>query len=286
MSMQILSSIADVTKIGKGPKKPLGKDYRSVKNLAAHMVQYLRDWWADPEQDGSSEFRPMVIAVCKNGDIVPIVVDASFDEDNKDAFVEQCRTMFKVWGVERYVFTSEAWLAESRQEDTSRGVPKEDMPSQREDRLEVTIVTAIERGKSVFTCLEMIRDWDTGKVNELREMKEIFGAPVSQLEGLSKGRFSTMLEEPVAPEVPDNLQYTLDVLRVVLDVPEAMRSDIKDFDRWKKHGASLSARLEAAVAQIRVSVDQVAFQASLGKLRTIFEEVEIFRHDISKAFEK
>ena len=167
--MQILASTADVMQIGKGPRKPLAKDYSSVENLAAHMVQYLREWWAEPEQTVESEFQPMLIAVCKNGDIVPIVVSSDFDADGKDAFADQCRTMFELWDVERYVFTSEAWMAPGRI-GASEGLPRNEMPSQREDRMEVVIVTAVERERSIFICLEMVRDWITGKITDLREV--------------------------------------------------------------------------------------------------------------------
>lgn len=160
----------DVKNIGKGPVKKLPEEFRSSQSLHDHLVAAHRTFYANGDKDAM--LKPMLMVVCANGDIVPILTEFS-DEDGKEKFAATMRRAFRTWNVIRYAFVSESWMATYDDRSLSGG-----MPSQREDRKEIVVTFAMERdGASVMSVLELIRDWNTGKVSELREMDGFDGPP-------------------------------------------------------------------------------------------------------------
>ena len=160
----------DFNKIGKGPSKEVPEEFRSAQSLHDHLVATHREFYANGDKDAM--LQPMLMVVCGNGDIVPIMTEFA-DEDGKEKFSALMRKAFRAWNVTRYAFVSESWMATYDDRSLSGG-----MPSQREDRKEIVVTFAMERnGESVMSVLELIRDWNTGKVSDLREIDGFDAAP-------------------------------------------------------------------------------------------------------------
>jgi hypothetical protein len=61
-------------------------------------------------------------------------------------------------------------------------------PSEREDRIEVVLITVADKSGSWVRTLEMVRDWETGKVIELKQQKEF-------KDEAHEGRFANLLAD-------------------------------------------------------------------------------------------
>jgi hypothetical protein len=185
----------DPFKIGTGKKSPFPPGHESAEALLDHLTDYARTIYLAPDATAETQLRPMVIACCANGDVVPLVNVGLFDADEKDAWADMCRKVFKEWNVKHYGLIVEAWAATPRADDlTLSGGLKENAmrPSERDDRVEVVMITAEDRrGRTKGRTLEIVRDYATGKVADLRPILEDIGE-----EAMLRGRFASLLKEP------------------------------------------------------------------------------------------
>jgi hypothetical protein len=256
----------DPSNIGQGPSKPVHPSHASTKALMHHLLDYVRDWWLKPSEeeknDKTRSFSPMLIAVCANGDIVPIVAVMAFDEDQKEEFALNMRKKFQVWNVQRYAFISEAWVATYNGKDTriprKGGIPEHMRPVNRHDRKEVMSLAVVGKDEETeFYALELVRDWDTGLVTGLTPFDAgITG--VKKGKGLQmSGRFMDLLKPPPYegnPAMnPENMQQ-ISMLSIILDMPEFMRERYEkfgqDFDGLQAKGRDIKARMEAAYKKL------------------------------------
>lgn len=258
MRMQNVAGDAPIDTIGKGPKRDLPIEFESVNGLLDHMAQYVRDYWlgenARDKDDKNKQFMPMVTAVCANGDIVPMMVGTNFDEESKDDFVEMCQMNFQKWGVERYVFASEAWLAcydGSAAKDALDGGKPRLQPSQVEGRIEVVTIQAVDRdGSHAFAALEMVRDWQTGLVVELKEYQMERSIPPDMRDPTKQfkasGRFMSLLDGHKPPKNPMLNEHNMVMQRMfrsLLNAPEEMLRD-----QFAKSGADHKPLYDAGKA--------------------------------------
>src|SRR3954469_13300901 len=106
--------VDDPALIGCGPSQEIPSEFRDVRSLTEYYIQLVREWWLDaPEADHTDKnrtFGQLILAVCGNGDIVELSPVLK-DDDDKVAFAQAARLMFKEWNVQRYCFVSEAWQA-------------------------------------------------------------------------------------------------------------------------------------------------------------------------------
>lgn len=179
----------DISEIGRGPQVEMDPIFGSVDTMCGFMTTQHHEYFARPDTQADDQYRPMLFAVCENGQVVPILTDFSSDQE-KDFFCAQMAVAFKLWRVVRYSFAMEAWFATDITEEN-----KHLAPSQREDRKEMIFTSVIDKdGSSAFSALEMIRDWQTGKVTELRDMTD-------QFKGTEfGGRFANLLGNKPMPE--------------------------------------------------------------------------------------
>lgn len=179
----------DVTQIGRGPKVEMDPIFGSVQTMCDYMTAQHKEYFAHADAEADDQYRPMLFAVCENGEIVPILTDFQSDEQ-KDFFCAQMAVAFKLWRVVRYAFAMEAWFTDNVTEEN-----KHIAPSQRDDRKEMIFTSVIDKdGSTAFSSLEMIRDWTTGKVTELRDTTDRFkGTDFG-------GRFANLLGNKPMPE--------------------------------------------------------------------------------------
>lgn len=152
--------MTDQPKPGSGPKHPLPQKFQTLEGILDYHEDYLRKWWSRPELKPDESFMPMFLLVCRNGDLCPMLTQMT-SEDQKEALAHQLRHLFKEFKVVRYCMMSEAW---TRVQSADEPVV---LPSTREDRKEVMIITAADRHKAKARVLHIERDWGTGKVTGL-----------------------------------------------------------------------------------------------------------------------
>lgn len=223
----------DMSEIGQGPGQETPKPFRTLDGLLDYHEDMLRGWWNEPERTKDDVFDPMLIGVCANGDLVPVVASAAFrDDDSKDQFTAYMRERMREWNVVRYIMISEAWAMRTNGELPN--VP----PSQSPDRYEIIMMLAADATDAKGRTLQMIRDWQTGKVVHLiREHGD---------DGDHSGRFANLLK-PEPPRRRALSQAELEAIRVGLDPSLHGNPDRFDhYDRDKEKAAVILAAIENA----------------------------------------
>ncbi len=294
MKFENVAGDAPVDTIGKGPKRDLPVDFETVNGLIDHMTRYVRDYWlgedARDKDDAKKQFLPMVTAVCANGDIVPMMIGTNFDEDSKDDLVEMCQINFNKWGVVRYVFASEAWLASYEGDAARAELDKKDRlpPSQVESRVEVMTIQAVDRdGTHAFAALEMVRDWSTGLVTDLKEFQIERAVPPDMRKPGSqmqfKGRFSTLMDPHVPPKNPlldAQNQQMIKMFSTVLNPPEEMLRE-----RYKSLGKDHKPIFEAGkklLADMQSCWDMMEKAETVAEQRAILDVLNKLNGDAQK----
>lgn len=242
----------DPFQIGKGRKKPYPKGHESAEALVKHLEGYARSFYKNA--DAGAMLRPMVIACCENGDIVPLVNATSFSEAEKQSWTRLCRDLFKLWKVRHYAMISEAWMAESTPDDLDEdGHFKDDtlMPSQRADRKEVIFIAAADRRDRTYGLnLIMDRDFQTGKVVGFRNFIE---GEASASQNFS-GRFMSLLKESdpadgfdVHPHKNQDLIKTHAALCAMMGSLGMFPDKFGDrYEEFKERGITAASRLQRA----------------------------------------
>lgn len=149
----------DFQSIGRGPAKPIPPEIATVEGFLKKITDHHASWYQD---NPDRQFRPLLMVLCENGDMVPILVEGFSEEEEKQAFCEQMREAFKAWGVKSYVFAMEAWLsfASAAMLNPDGTIDRTKSPSEQPDRKEVIFTVAVDRnGKKAQNCLEIIRDF-------------------------------------------------------------------------------------------------------------------------------
>lgn len=164
--------------LGRGPKQKMPPLFGDVTTLHEFLIGMHKKFYADADAD--AVLQPMVFVVCENGDVAPIMT--AFDgDDTKDAFAAFLRENFPKWGVVRYAFFAEAWAAVI---DHPKG--EYVRPSQSDNRKEIVATVCIDRdGTQKMSTLELVRDWQTGKVIDLVTMDDYDGTGIA-------GRFAEL----------------------------------------------------------------------------------------------
>lgn len=277
----------DASSIGQGPAQPIPATHASNTALLEHTKRYVEQFWfeagEDERNDKNRTFSPMVIAVCANGDIVPIMAAMAFDEDEKEEFALTMRKLFQVWNVQRYAFISEAWVAvyegkDPRDKDGS--LPESLRPVNREDRKEVmTINIAGKNEENEFDALEMVRDWNTGLVTGLISFETSFG----DKSGIKMtGRFMKLLEPPPfegnPAHNPEN-QTQIEMLSVILEAPEFMRERYEkfgqDFEGVRAKGTAIKKRLKIAYDDLS-KAPEPEWEGLCAALNVVLDEARVY----------
>ncbi|RYD68574.1 MAG: hypothetical protein EOP83_00575 [Verrucomicrobiaceae bacterium] len=278
--------VADgASKIGQGPAREIIADFASTDAVVQHLVQHARTYWLDASDEDKAEegrsFAPMILAICQNGDVVPVVVGGGFDDEEKDAFVSAMREQFQKWGVVRYGFMSEAWVATyDKGEDASL------RPAERMNRVEVmTICAADKDGNTSFTALEMVRD-ATARVVDLPVYQPLAGnkSAGSQF----GGRFTTLLQE--VPDEDDNEQNNAAVLarlQMILNIPDAMEEILgDDFEALQAEGRAIWGRINEAVEKIGRASNTIEAQVASMAANARMMDAQGFTQKLAQAFIK
>lgn len=278
----------DLSTIGQGPAHDMPDQFKSVTGLANSLSDYVRSFWLEAEDavrnDSDRSFMPMLLAVCANGDVAPIGVGISMDENTKDMFVSKMREMFKTWGVVRYGFVSECWVA------TYQGTPDQPgriMPSEHPDREEImSIVVADLEGTVEARVLKMVRD-EKGIVSDL-----ILDEEKSKMSGGNGtsfgGRFASLLKEGehTTDAHSTSAVEMLAFVERVLTVPEAMRNVFGDeFDSLQADGLKILTRIRATVAEFQAAEGPAETIAQM-KLNALMAEVQGFMMRIKAIWQK
>lgn len=174
----------DFSSIGRSPAKPIPTEVQSVEGFLKLVVDRHGAFYFENPR---AEFRPLLLVLCENGDMVPIM--AAFDgEDSKDEFCAEMRHQFKEWRVKSYVFAMEAWLSTLSTVDLNEdgSIDDDKRPSKQPDRKEVVFTLAIDRdGNKAKSCLEIHRNYK-GEVSHIEPMEGFDGVDFA-------GRFAELL---------------------------------------------------------------------------------------------
>ena len=196
----------DWENIGKGPPKAIPENLRTHKKLHASMLALHEKFYAEAGPDDM--LKPMIMIVCKNGDVVPIIARMSTPEE-KDAFADDMTASFKKWKVTHYAFVMEAWMRYTNQQEYDEAggdMANMKAPSASPDRIEVVHTFAQNQRGQVMASLQKIVRGEDGRVLKLELMNmterdappEIVDTEANPMLGFA-GRFADLLRpEPNA----------------------------------------------------------------------------------------
>lgn len=148
--------------IGRGPAKPIPAELETVNGFIDMMTAKHAEFY---HENPDAEFQPLLMVLCENGDLIPVMVDGFGNDDQKDLFCAQMRVAFKLWRVKSYVFAMEAWLsyAAAKAVNPDGTIDSDKSASKQSDRKEVVFTIAIDKdGNKAKSCLEIIRDYKGG----------------------------------------------------------------------------------------------------------------------------
>ena len=148
--------------IGRGPAKPIPAELETVNGFIDMMTAKHAEFY---HENPDAEFQPLLMVLCENGDLIPVMVDGFGNDDQKDLFCAQMRVAFKLWRVKSYVFAMEAWLsyAAAKAVNPDGTIDSDKSASKQSDRKEVVFTIAIDKdGNKAKSCLEIIRDYQGG----------------------------------------------------------------------------------------------------------------------------
>jgi len=135
---------------------------KKLNTLLEIVVEQHKSFFAQAETQHQS-LSPMFIAIKADGSAEQYLVDIE-NEQQKQMLCDQLSEHFKSTNVQYYAFFTEAWAAiyQDRQMNVQ--------PSKREDRTEIVLtIVADNEGNKLGSTLEMVRDWNTNRVVELKE---------------------------------------------------------------------------------------------------------------------
>lgn len=162
-------------------KQKFPRLFESLDGLLDYHERVVWAYWSDEARTKDDSYLPMMLLVCRNGDLVPVGSPMG-DDAEKDAFTRFMRHKMREWRVVRYCMMSETWVGRAQ----VKGDPVV-LPRDQHDRQEAMVLVAADRRRAKGRMLRMERDWTTGKVTTLvRDGAFDSGGEIS-------GRFATML---------------------------------------------------------------------------------------------
>lgn len=178
MSNPIQDMIEEVNQQAAEPTVP--ESLSSNEVAQEHALTFLKKLYLE---DGLEELIPQWIIVAGNNHIVELLTPFEGSE-SKDLTALGLRRVMAEVHAKRYLFMSEAWVVSRNSLSDINGRP----PSQCEDRIEVVVVVAGDHDETTSKTYELIRDWESGKVIELKDTGHDHAG------GTLGGRFAGMLE--------------------------------------------------------------------------------------------
>lgn len=145
-----------VSDIGRGPAKPIPPEFQTVDGFLSQITAKHAEFYAE---NPDTEFVPILMVLCENGDLFPVMIAADGSPEEKELFCAQMKVAFKLWRVKSYVHASEAWLSWAAAKDVN---PDGDdkRASKQSDRKEILFTVAIDKdGNQAANCMEIIRDY-------------------------------------------------------------------------------------------------------------------------------
>ena len=172
----------EIENIRNAPYRPLPKEMTSIDTMHEH----LRETATKAYKDGIEEIPPHWTIATKNGQVLDIITPF-VGEDSKQTVATVMRGLMGSIDAIRYGFMSESWMVSVKDKSQIDGRP----PSERDDRIEVLVVVCSDGEQSKMRAYELIRDWDSGSVTELKLLESMS----SDEEGSRvEGRFANLLE--------------------------------------------------------------------------------------------
>lgn len=177
--------------VNAAPFRDMPAMFASNESLIEDCIRMARNYYLEQEREPSDEMQPTWHLLSGNNQTALIVTPfIGPDENVKDLVAMTIRKFISETHVKRYAFMSEAWLATSSKEQWKNNkLP----PSQRSDRVEVIIIMAQGRDdEGLMKAFEIVRDWETGKVTDLKPYQT--DMPGSNRVG--GGRFANLYDDP------------------------------------------------------------------------------------------
>jgi hypothetical protein len=183
---EIDGMLESLRQIAEGPLVEPAEGSDTLKGLMNLHFRQAKELYLEK---GVQDMMPIWLIVCQNNEILPILTPFN-DVKTKNSTALLIRAILQITKAKRYAFLSEAWVktmqgAEAR--DYEKGKPML-APSEYEDKQEVVHITGEDNeGHSAFEAWEIVRDWETGKVVDLKPHSAFS-------EGQLSGRFMNLFE--------------------------------------------------------------------------------------------
>jgi hypothetical protein len=166
------------------PEQAVPEQFASVEAMLNATTERAQDMIIGRGTD--EVLTPTWTMVTVKGQLVVFATPFDGGDGYKDIIAEAMKKFMTEAKVVRYSFISEAWAASPLKEEWDKGDRRP--PSEREDRIEVVLITVADKSGSWVRTLEMVRDWETGKVIELKQQKEF-------KDEAHEGRFANLLAD-------------------------------------------------------------------------------------------
>lgn len=167
--------------VAQEPMGPVIEEYTSNKKALDHL-QVFANAVLLSEKDAS--ISPMFVLSLPNNELIPLVMP--MEDDYKDTAASLVRTLGIVTKAVRYTQITEAWCKSVQQEDFQAFKEGKVQVRDCQDKTEVVILLAGDSEETIMRTLEIVRDWNTGAVTELKLLHDDIPA---------QGRFANLLQD-------------------------------------------------------------------------------------------
>jgi hypothetical protein len=176
------------------PFKEVPPEFATNEKLLAEEVLHVRHLLLEAKVP---EIMPTFTIVAGNGQIVPIVTPFVGDPENmeqiKNTIALGLRLAMRQMRAKRYSMMVEAWMASFDSEKDSGEQRAGREIRELENKIEVVQIIVCDPTGTIGTALEIIRDWETGSITELKEIMQQQSLKDEEPAKFS-GRFADLLD--------------------------------------------------------------------------------------------
>jgi hypothetical protein len=173
-----------VRKLNSAPPQPIPPEYSDIDLMMGQEYELAVKYLVGGPADRSLVATWTLLTA--SGNIAMVVTPFEDGDRGKDLVAAGMRKLMREANVIRYTFASEAWMSVATAEEMAEGKPYRP-PSERDDRVEIVMITGADKTTSALNAYEIKRDWTTGQITALEKLDKGEMRPETQ------GRFANLL---------------------------------------------------------------------------------------------